>query len=106
MALNDDEKKRAARTKAKIIKNVDKGRAAGHKFDADDWRIIVQALSAVSEVNSIDYSHYRKALTGRYRGCNASEAMVKFDSEIRDTTSDLYRAILFFADFIKMKGRA
>jgi hypothetical protein len=44
-----------------------------------------------------DYSHYRQVLTGRYRGCTASEAMVKFDTEIRDPTSDLYLAILFFA---------
>jgi hypothetical protein len=53
---------------------------------------------------TIDYSHYRQVLTGRYRGCTASEAMVKFDNEIRDTTSDLYLAILFFAEFIKRRA--
>jgi hypothetical protein len=50
------------------------------------------------------YFHYRQVLTGRYRGCTASEAMLKFNNEIRDTTSDLYLAILFFAEFIKRRA--
>jgi hypothetical protein len=49
--MADDMQERAAKTVAKIIRNVDEGEPCEHGFTQDDWRTIVRTLRAAAGID-------------------------------------------------------
>lgn len=49
--MADDMQARAAKTVAKILKNVDEGEPCEHWFTQDDWRIVVRTLRAAAGID-------------------------------------------------------